>query len=258
MQRRTDDSLISVGALVAVFGTRPAGGGGYVALELRFAQGSLRLTCDDDTDEVIVEMWESGPSPARDDLGADGVFAPLVGKELEYVWWLTNHRGYEDGLQMRLVNRADGTEVAVQFEVAGSVLWPRTVLDGAATLAGSNQAEDRPGDDLDPADRELLARGLGEWGGPARATDALAQAMGFADRRALSVDGARIADAPRAGESLGAEDWGRALVATEIVFASDLHGSGCEWETTTGLTDAETIRRLREVQRRLAGVARRA
>lgn len=80
--------------------------------------------------------------------------------------------------------------------------------------------------------------------------------MGFPDRQALSADGAKIAKALRAGESLTPEDWGRALVATEFVFASDHYGSGRDWETTTGLSDLETIRRLREVQRRLASVTR--
>lgn len=113
---------MTAGALVAVFGTPVDSGGGYVALEFRFAQGSLRLTCDDDTDEVVVEMRGTGPLPAQEDLSADDLFAPMVGKDLEYVWWLTNHRGYEDGLQMRLLDLSHRTEVTAQFEVAASVL----------------------------------------------------------------------------------------------------------------------------------------
>ncbi|WP_377273649.1 hypothetical protein [Peterkaempfera sp. SMS 1(5)a] len=52
---------------------------------------------------------------------------------------------------------------------------------------------------------------------------------------------------------LKAVDWARALLATEIVFVSDLAGSGVEWSTTTGLTDEATIRTLRSIQRKLAG-----
>ncbi|MEU1542912.1 hypothetical protein [Actinacidiphila glaucinigra] len=37
----------------------------------------------------------------------------------------------------------------------------------------------------------------------------------------------------------------------EIVFVSDLAGSGVEWPTTTGLSDEATIRVLRAIQRKL-------
>ena len=42
------------------------------------------------------------------------------------------------------------------------------------------------------------------------------------------------------------------LLATEIVFVSDLAGSGVEWQTTTGRDDETTIRTLRVIQRKLA------
>jgi hypothetical protein len=58
------------------------------------------------------------------------------------------------------------------------------------------------------------------------------------------------------GAQLSSADWGRALVATEFAFASDYYGSGVDWATTTGCDDATTIRRLREVQRKLAGIAK--
>ena len=44
------------------------------------------------------------------------------------------------------------------------------------------------------------------------------------------------------------------LILTEVVFVSDLVGSGVEWETTTGLSDEVTIRLLRGIQRKLVGV----
>jgi hypothetical protein len=105
--------------------------------------------------------------------------------------------------------------------------------------------------DLGVEERELLARGLAEWGGPASATDALARVIGFADVRALRDDGRRIAEALRAGDDLEATDWRRALCATEVAFGSDVYGSGVDWPTTTGLSDEETIIRLRAVLRKL-------
>ena len=43
----------------------------------------------------------------------------------------------------------------------------------------------------------------------------------------------------------------RSLLMTEVVFASDVVGSGMEWTITTGLTDQETIATLRGLQRKL-------
>jgi len=74
---------------------------------------------------------------------------------------------------------------------------------------------------LSDDERALLVCGLGEWGGPTCPTDALAQAMGSEDVAVLLVDTKRVAVRLKAGEPLTAADWARALIATEIAFASD-------------------------------------
>ncbi|VVJ24921.1 Uncharacterised protein [Amycolatopsis camponoti] len=55
---------------------------------------------------------------------------------------------------------------------------------------------------------------------------------------------------------LAPADWARMLIATEIVFVSDLAGTGFEWPTTTGFDDGATIGVLRGVQRKLGKVVR--
>jgi hypothetical protein len=112
--------------------------------------------------------------------------------------------------------------------------------------------------DLTDAERELLMRGLLEWGGPAAPTNEIANLIGFADVRTLYHEGGVIARRIRAGDSLAPRDWRRALLATEIAFASDPVGSGVEWPTTTGIPDGESIRLLRSVQRRLGRIIRSA
>lgn len=52
-----------------------------------------------------------------------------------------------------------------------------------------------------------------------------------------------------AGTPLSRTDWTRALLATEIVFMSNVIGSGWDWQTTTGFGDEETLRMLRSLQR---------
>lgn len=102
----------------------------------------------------------------------------------------------------------------------------------------------------------LLQRALLEWGGPARCGDEMAVALGFSgftdllgrsdELRALMAE-----DAPIPGA-----DWARILLASEIVFISDLSGSGVDWSVTTGLTDEATVVMFRSVQRKLAPVVR--
>jgi hypothetical protein len=53
------------------------------------------------------------------------------------------------------------------------------------------------------------------------------------------------------GAHLTEEDWRRTLLATEIVFISDVVGAGTDWEVTTGLSDEETIKVLRAIQRKV-------
>ncbi|MEV0910820.1 hypothetical protein [Streptomyces hokutonensis] len=99
---------------------------------------------------------------------------------------------------------------------------------------------------------ELLRRALLEWSGPAHCSDQLAVGMGFSDKRDLLDQCRRLRSALSEDTPLGAADWARTLLATEIVFVSDLAGSGVEWQTTTGRDDETTIRTLRVIQRKLA------
>lgn len=103
---------------------------------------------------------------------------------------------------------------------------------------------------------DLLCRSLREWGGPARCSDQLAVGMGFSSARDLFGQCRRLSAALTDDVPLSAADWTRALLASEIVFVSDLAGSGVEWQTTTGRSDEATIRTLRSIQRKLAKVVR--
>lgn len=101
---------------------------------------------------------------------------------------------------------------------------------------------------------ELLRRALLEWGGPARCSDPLAIGMGFANSRDLFDQCRRLRIALRDDIPLSSRDWARTLLATEIVFVSDIAGSGFEWSTTTGRTDESTMKMLRSIQRKLANM----
>ncbi|WP_405612954.1 hypothetical protein OG292_12535 [Streptomyces sp. NBC_01511] len=102
----------------------------------------------------------------------------------------------------------------------------------------------------------LLRRALLEWGGPARCGDQLAVGMGFESARDLFGQCPRLRRALADDVPLAPVDWARILLAVEIVFISDLAGTGYEWSTTTGLSDETTIQTLRSIQRKLGRTVR--
>ncbi|MFF8588756.1 hypothetical protein ACWIFK_20310 [Streptomyces althioticus] len=114
----------------------------------------------------------------------------------------------------------------------------------------------RPSDVLAQDEVRLLQRALGEWGGPARCSDELACGMGFVNARDLLDRSRTLSRALGDDDPIKPVDWARILLAAEIVFVSDLVGSGVEWQTTTGLTDEATLPILRAIQRKLAGTVR--
>ncbi|WP_238431322.1 DUF6188 family protein [Streptomyces cavernae] len=117
--------------------------------------------------------------------------------------------------------------------------------------------EHRAASDLLTADEiALLRRALLEWGGPARCSDELAVGMGFAGLQDLLDQCRRLRAALAEDAPVAPVDWARVLLATEIVFVSDLAGSGFEWSTTTGLSDESSLQTLRAIQRKLARTVR--
>ena len=57
-------------------------------------------------------------------------------------------------------------------------------------------------------------------------TDEIAHLLGFTDVDALGREGRVLARRIEPGQALEPSDWRRALLAAEIVFASDLLGAG--------------------------------
>jgi hypothetical protein len=111
--------------------------------------------------------------------------------------------------------------------------------------------------DLASSERRLLRYGITEWGGPAHCTEEMAVAIGFVSVRDLFDNRDRLVRAIGGGDPLTSRDWRRVLLSTEVVFASDVVGSGIDWRSTTGLSDEDTIVLLRSVQRKvLSRIAR--
>jgi hypothetical protein len=105
--------------------------------------------------------------------------------------------------------------------------------------------------ELTEDERAMLRWGLLDWGGPATPTDALARVMGFESIDALYEGSRRIADLVSTRSALSRRDWTRSLIATELVWASDVLGSGLDSVYTFGYSDTEAVVILRSIQRKL-------
>jgi hypothetical protein len=93
---------------------------GYEAIELGFEHGTLRLTCNGNTDEIVVDASER--RDALDEIVNDDSLADLLGKVIEQAWMMVNDRGYTDAFQLRCIDLATRSESCRQFEVAASAI----------------------------------------------------------------------------------------------------------------------------------------
>lgn len=105
--------------------------------------------------------------------------------------------------------------------------------------------------ELSAAEKRVLRAGLLDWGGPASPTDTLAKALGFSSAEEIAPEAWALWHEIERASSLTVEDWRRVLLAVEVVFISDVVGSGLDWRHTSGLTDEETVGILRGLQRKL-------
>jgi hypothetical protein len=103
--------------------------------------------------------------------------------------------------------------------------------------------------DLTDGERDLLVSGLMEYGGLAKGAPALAPLVGVASVAEFYQLADRLKAAIRNGEPLSDLDWARALVLTEISWASDLLGAGTEF--WTNMRDEKVAPLMRSLQGKL-------
>lgn len=105
--------------------------------------------------------------------------------------------------------------------------------------------------ELSEEELRFLRAAMLDWGGPSTPDDALAVALGFTDAEAMPSEAWELWRRIERREDLGHEDWRRVLLAAEVVFVSDVVGSGLDWSITSGIPDEEAIAILRGLQRKL-------
>jgi hypothetical protein len=102
---------------------------------------------------------------------------------------------------------------------------------------------------LSDDERRLLLAGLMEYGGPAAGAAVLAPLVGAKTVDAFFQLTDRLSLAIKKGQPLSGLDWMRALVLTEICWASDVLGAAVEF--ATNMSDERALPALRSLQHKL-------
>src|SRR4051794_35641159 len=103
--------------------------------------------------------------------------------------------------------------------------------------------------DLSDVESRLLLAGLMEYGGPAAGAAVLAPLVGAESVDTFFQLTDRLTAAIKHGDPLSDLDWTRALVLTEICWASDILGAASDFGTN--MSDDVALPALRSLQRKL-------
>jgi hypothetical protein len=112
--------------------------------------------------------------------------------------------------------------------------------------------------DLSVDERSLLVDGVASWSGPGYRPEIVARALGLGGRSDLRRVVGELEEGLGSGQLMPPSAWARALLMTEVGFVSLVAGQGSQWQTVTGRGDAETVALLRQIQRKLAPILRKA
>jgi hypothetical protein len=105
--------------------------------------------------------------------------------------------------------------------------------------------------DLTDDERVLLVQGLNEYGGPGRGAPLLRPLVGLSSVGEFYYLIDRLKAAVKSDDLLSDLDWARALVLTEISWASDLLGAGIDF--SSNIRDEKAVVVLRGLQRKISG-----
>ncbi len=106
--------------------------------------------------------------------------------------------------------------------------------------------------DLTDRERTFICDALFEWRGAAGWAPLPIDALGLNSWDDFDALTDRLHDSILRKDPLTDLDWTRALFIAEITWASALIGAGLDFETVTGFSDAEAVRVLRSIQRKVA------
>jgi len=118
----TKEIVDSYGALIWIRDGEWIGAAGAIALTLGFERGVVLVTADADDDTIRLTVGD--PATGRD-VSNEAPWRDAIGRELLWLWMLTNQQGYEDGCQFefgRVVRNDQPERLCIQLMVAGATL----------------------------------------------------------------------------------------------------------------------------------------
>jgi hypothetical protein len=102
---------------------------------------------------------------------------------------------------------------------------------------------------IEPDLLHLLNDGVGYWAdGPLDASDEVANVFDCQDARDMATVLLQLHTQLNQGQALTMRDLMRALLATELAWASAVLGDPTDWENITGRSDGQTLAGLRRLQ----------
>jgi hypothetical protein len=110
--------------------------------------------------------------------------------------------------------------------------------------------------DLTDDERNFIRQTLRQWESSASGQPFPFQVLGLASWDEFGELTLRLEHAVTDGEPLTDLDWARVLFLTEVTWASDLIGSGLDFDVVTSFSDAEALGLLRGLQRKIGGSKR--
>jgi hypothetical protein len=110
--------------------------------------------------------------------------------------------------------------------------------------------------ELTDDERNFIRQTLRQWESTAAGQPFPFQVLGLATWEEFGALTLRLEQAVSDREALTDLDWARALFLTEITWASDLIGSGLDFDVVTSFSDTEAVTLLRGLQRKIGGYRR--
>lgn len=110
--------------------------------------------------------------------------------------------------------------------------------------------------DLTGDERDFIRQTLDEWRRSAAGKPFPFQVLGLSTWEQFGELIVRLERAVTDREPLTDLDWARALLLSEVTFASSLIGAGLDFEIGTRFSDAEAMGLLRGLQRKIGGYER--
>lgn len=110
--------------------------------------------------------------------------------------------------------------------------------------------------DLTDDERNFIRQTLRQWEASASGQPFPFQVLGLPTWEEFGALTLRLERAVTDHEALTDLDWARVLFLTEVTWASDLIGSGLDFDVVTSFSDTEAVTLLRGLQRKIGGYRR--